>query len=202
VDVVSTREPGATRLGVQLRRILLDPATGSIASRAETMLYIADRAQHVEETIRPALEAGNWVVTDRYVDSTIAYQGAGRGVPEHELRDLSRLAVDGIRPDLTVVLDIDPETGLARAGASPDRMEAEPLEFHRRVRRSFTDQAARQPGNYLVVDAAASPAEVTRQIRERVVELIDSRREPAPDARVDDDEPVEVHPPIVERVHQ
>ena len=198
LEVVSTREPGASRLGAQLRRILLEPATGSIAPRAETLLYIADRAQHVEETIRPALEAGTWVITDRFIDSTVAYQGAGRGVPEHELRDLSRLAIDGIRPDLTIVLDIDPEVGLSRAGAAPDRMESEPLEFHRRVRRSFTDQAARQPGNYLVVDASATVAEVTRQVHERVAELLETWRAKAPEAPGPESvaEPVEAYPSV------
>ncbi|MDQ1723796.1 MAG: dTMP kinase [Frankiaceae bacterium] len=179
IDVVATREPGATPLGLELRRILLDPATGVIAARAETLLYIADRAQHVDETIRPALAAGKWVITDRYVDSTLAYQGAGRGLPEHELRELCRIAIAGVRPDLTIVLDVDPEVGLARVGGSPDRMEAEPLEFHRRVRRSFTDQALRQPGDYLVVDASAAPDEVSRRVRQRVAELLETWREKA-----------------------
>jgi len=143
-------------------------------------LYIADRAQHVDETIRPALEAGKWVVTDRYVDSTVAYQGAGRGLPDHELRELCRIAIAGIRPDLTIVLDVDPAIGLARVGGSPDRMEAEPLDFHRRVRRSFTDQALRQPGDYLVIDAAAPPDEISRRIRQRVGELVESWRGKAP----------------------
>ncbi|MDQ1681243.1 MAG: dTMP kinase [Frankiaceae bacterium] len=177
LEVVTTREPGATQLGLQLRRILLDPDTGAIASRAETLLYAADRAQHVDETIRPALERGGWVVTDRYVDSTVAYQGAGRGLPDAELRELSRIAIGGVRPDLTIVLDIDPTIGLARAGASPDRMESEPLDFHERVRRSFTDQAARQPAHYLVVDASATPTEVARQVRERVADLLEEWRE-------------------------
>ncbi|MCU1678958.1 MAG: dTMP kinase [Frankiales bacterium] len=194
VDVVATREPGATKLGLELRRILLDPATGSIAARSETLLYVADRAQHVEEKIRPALQAGRWVITDRYVDSTIAYQGAGRGLPDHELRELCRIAIGGIRPDLTIVLDVDPAIGLARAGAAPDRMEAEPLEFHRRVRRSFTDQAYRQPANYLVVDGAASPADVTRHVRKRVAELLeewrDKARHAAPVVVADDAETV------------
>jgi dTMP kinase len=179
IDVVATREPGATPLGLELRRILLDPATGVIAARAETLLYIADRAQHVDETIKPALAAGKWVITDRYVDSTLAYQGAGRGLPEHELRELCRIAIAGVRPDLTIVLDVDPEVGLARVGGSPDRMEAEPLEFHRRVRRSFTDQALRQPGDYLVVDASAAPDEVSRRVRQRVAELLETWREKA-----------------------
>jgi dTMP kinase len=177
LEVVTTREPGATQLGLQLRRILLDPDTGGIASRAESLLYAADRAQHVDETIRPALERGGWVVTDRYVDSTVAYQGAGRGLPDAELRELSRIAIGGVRPDLTIVLDIDPTIGLARAGASPDRMESEPLDFHERVRRSFTDQAARQPAHYLVVDASATPTEVARQVRERVADLLEEWRE-------------------------
>jgi dTMP kinase len=179
IEVVATREPGATQLGLQLRRILLDPATGAIASRAESLLYAADRAQHVDETIRPALQRGDWVVSDRYVDSTVAYQGAGRGLPDAELRELSRIAIGGIRPDLTIVLDIEPTVGLARVGASPDRMESEPLEFHERVRRSFTDQAARQPAHYLVVDASGTPAEVARQVRARVAELLEEWREKA-----------------------
>ena len=179
IEVTPTREPGATSLGVELRRLLLDPATGPIGGRAETLLYVADRAQHIDEVVRPALKRGGWVISDRYADSTIAYQGAGRGLPENELRELTRIAVDGIRPDLTILLDIDPVIGLQRAGAEPDRMEAEPVEFHQRVRRSFLDQAARQPSHYLIVDAAASPADVARQVRERVEELLETWRKTA-----------------------
>ncbi len=159
-DVVETREPGGTPLGRELRSLVLDP-DGLIAPRAEALLYAADRAQHVETVIRPALEAGRVVLTDRYVDSTLAYQGTGRGLTVEDARVITDWATGGLLPDLTVLLDLDPRFGLARAEArsAPDRLESAAFEFHQAVRDSFTALAAAAPDRYLVIDAA-KPVEV------------------------------------------
>jgi dTMP kinase len=172
-----TREPGATPVGGRIRKLLLDPATGRLAPRAEAMLYAADRAQHVAEVIRPALERGEVVVTDRYVDSSLAYQGAGRELAREEVARLSAWATDGLRPDLVVLLDIDPAVGLARAGDTPDRMEAESLHFHRRVRARFLELAEDDHTHYLVVDASQPPEQVFDVVRRRLEQLL-----PAPTA--------------------
>jgi dTMP kinase len=158
-DVVTTREPGGTPAGVSIRSIVLDPATGHLTPRAEALLYAADRAHHVAIVVRPALERGAVVLTDRYVDSSLAYQGAGRTLDVGEVKSLSAWATDGLVPDLTVLLDLDPVDGLKRAG-DPDRLEAEPLEFHQRVRALFLALAAAEPDRYAVIDAARSPEEV------------------------------------------
>ena len=130
-----TLEPGATEVGPRIRALLLDPATGALSPRAEALLYAADRAQHVATVVRPALERGAVVITDRYVDSSLAYQGAGRDLRAGRGARLSRWATGGLRPDLTVLLDLDPAVGLAaRRPATPDRLEAESLAFHERVR--------------------------------------------------------------------
>lgn len=163
-EAVVTREPGATTLGRQLRETLLDVRTKGLTVRAEALLYAGDRAQHVAETIRPALERGAVVVTDRYLDSSVAYQGAGRELAAEEIAQLSRWATDGLLPDLTVVLDVAPDTGLARSSDPADRIESEPLEFHRRVRAGYLALARSQPERYLVVDASASPAEIFERI--------------------------------------
>ncbi|MDP9417972.1 MAG: dTMP kinase, partial [Actinomycetota bacterium] len=136
-EVVLTREPGSTAVGRRLREILLDPATGALAPRTEALLYAADRAEHVATVIRPGLVRGAVVITDRYVDSSVAYQGAGRVLPDDEIARLSQWATDGLLPDLTIVLDVPPEIGLRRSAEPADRLEAEPLEFHRRVRERF-----------------------------------------------------------------
>lgn len=170
--VVVTREPGATPVGRRLRALLLDPRTGPLAARTEALLYAADRAEHVERVIRPALARGAVVVTDRYVDSSLAYQGAGRTLPAEEVARLSRWATGGLVPDLTVLLDVDPAVGLARAGGRADRLEAEPVEFHERVRRAFRDLARREPQRYLVVAADAAPDVVADQIRARLAPLL------------------------------
>ncbi|MGH3342169.1 MAG: dTMP kinase, partial [Carbonactinosporaceae bacterium] len=167
-EVVLTREPGATAVGERLRAVLLDRDADGLSPRAEALLYAADRAEHVHDVVRPSLVRGAVVVSDRYVDSSIAYQGAGRALPVEEIRRLSRWATDGLAPDLTVVLDLPPEAGLQRSTAQADRLEAEPLEFHERVRRGYRDLASREPHRYLVVDATASPEEVFDQIRERL----------------------------------
>jgi dTMP kinase len=167
-EVVLTREPGATRLGKRLRDVLLSPITGELSPRAEALMYAADRAEHVASVIRPALNRGAVVVTDRYADSSIAYQGAGRVLPSDEVLRLCKWATDGLRPDLTVVLDVPPLVGRSRATAEPDRLEAEPLEFHERVRAEFLRIAEQYPERYLVVDAVRDPEAVFAAIRERL----------------------------------
>ena len=151
-EVVVTREPGATPVGARIRALLLDPAT-SLDPRAEALLYAADRAQHVATVVRPALMRGAVVVSDRYIDSSLAYQGAGRALPVEEVARLSRWATEDLRPDLVLLLDIDPRVGLARATGSPDRIEQESLDFHTSVRQGFLRLAAADPDRYLVLSA-------------------------------------------------
>ena len=160
VAVTVTHEPGATDFGAKVRSILLDSGDGSLTPRAEALLFAADRAHHVDTVIRPALDRGEVVITDRYVDSSLAYQGAGRALSVEDIRRLSRWATSGLRPDLTVLLDVDPEVGLARArstGGGPDRLERESIDFHQRVRRAFRALADAAPDHYLVVDAGRPP---------------------------------------------
>lgn len=169
--VLLTREPGGTLVGSALRGLLLDPSTGDISARTEVLVYAADRAEHVHAVLEPALAQGQIVITDRYVDSTLAYQGAGRAVDDADLEWISRWATDGLRPHLTVVLDIDPVDGLARAG-EPDRMESEPLDFHQRVRDHFLRLAAADPEHYVVVSATDTPDAIHEAIRVAVEPLL------------------------------
>ena len=166
-DVVETREPGGTELGRELRRLVLDPH-GQVTARAEALLYAADRAQHVETVIRPALAAGALVLTDRYVDSTLAYQGGGRGLADARL--VTEWATGGLTADLTVLLDLDPAAGLARAGAraAPDRLEAAALGFHEAVRAAFLALAAEAPQRYEVIDAALEPDAVAALVKDAI----------------------------------
>jgi dTMP kinase len=166
-DVVETREPGGTALGRELRRLVLDP-DGHVTARAEALLYAADRAQHVDAVIRPALEKGQVVLTDRYVDSTLAYQGAGRGLPDAEV--ITDWATGGLLPDLTVLLDLDPQIGLQRAGAraAPDRLEAASPAFHTAVRQGFLALAARAPERYVVIDADDDADAIGSRVREAI----------------------------------
>ena len=166
-QVLTTREPGGTELGKNLRTILLDPATGAISPRSEALLYAADRAHHVYSTIRPALEAGQVVITDRYLDSSIAYQGAGRVLQPSEVARISRWATESLTPTLTIILDIPAEKGLARLDGA-DRIEQESLTFHERVRREFLNLANVDPERYFVVDATQAEVDISRQINERV----------------------------------
>ena len=166
-QVLTTREPGGTELGKSLRTILLDPATGAISPRSEALLYAADRAHHVYLTIRPALEAGQVVITDRYLDSSIAYQGAGRVLQPSEVARISRWATESLTPTITIILDIPAEKGLARLDGA-DRIEQESLAFHERVRREFLNLANVDPERYFVVDATQGELEISRQINERV----------------------------------
>ncbi|TFV71278.1 dTMP kinase, partial [Blastococcus sp. CT_GayMR20] len=170
----ATFEPGATPSGAGIRSIVLDRAHTGIASRSEALLYAADRAQHVHDVLRPALDAGEVVITDRFVDSSLAYQGAGRTIPLDDVRMLSRWATEGLQPDLTVLLDLPPEVGLARARgrAVADRLESESLEFHQRVRQTFRALAESDPDRYLVVDARQTPDQIAAAIRVRVADLL------------------------------
>jgi dTMP kinase len=171
-DVVTTHEPGATKVGMRLRALLLDTAHAGLEPRAEALMYAADRAEHVAAVIKPALERGAIVVTDRYGDSSLAYQGAGRQLPVAEIARLNEWATGGLVPDLTIVLDLSPATGLGRRRSSADRLEAEPLDFHQRVRSAFLALAAAAPDRYLVLDAAKPEGEVSRQIQQRVHNLL------------------------------
>jgi len=175
-----TREPGATAAGTRIRAIVLDPGS-SLIPRAEALLYAADRAQHVDTVLRPALAAGEIVLTDRYVDSTLAYQGAGRDLAGAEVAALNDWATGGLRPDLTVLLDLDPEVGLARATGrrSLDRIEQESLAFHRRVRAEFGRLAGLDPARYLVLDATGEPRQLAAEVRTRLAAILPAGPQPA-----------------------
>ena len=173
--VVRTREPGGSEVGQLIRDIVLHHR-GDIAPRAEALLYAADRAHHVATVVRPALRRGEIVLQDRYLDSSVAYQGAGRVLDATEIRDLSLWAAEGALPDLTILLDLDPaeaRTRLDSADKPFDRLEAEQAEFHGRVRDAFLDLAATEPDRFLVLDAAAAPEVIAEQIRTRVAALLD-----------------------------
>jgi dTMP kinase len=171
-DVVTSHEPGATKIGMRLRALLLDTAHTGMSSQAEALLYAADRAEHVAKVIDPALMRGAIVITDRYIDSSLAYQGAGRGIPTADIARLNSWATDGRLPDLTILLDMDPVAGFSRHARSADRMEAEPAEFHRRVRFGFLTLARADPERYLVLDAGAPPDVVTELIKDRIREVL------------------------------
>ena len=169
---IMTFEPGDTPVGKQLREILLGHDTGALHPRTEALLYAADRAEHVGAVIRPALERGEVVITDRFLDSSLAYQGAGRSLAVADVASLSAWATAGLLPDLTVVLDVDPAVGLGRFDTPADRLEAEPLAFHQRVREEFLALAEREPQRYLVLDAALDVeslhAAICRAVEERL----------------------------------
>ncbi|MGC5342925.1 dTMP kinase [Streptomyces sp. DT171] len=167
-EVVVTREPGATPVGKRLRSILLDVSSAGLSNRAEALLYAADRAEHVDSVVRPALERGAIVISDRYIDSSVAYQGAGRDLSPTEIARISRWATSGLVPHLTVLLDVDPETARERFTEAPDRLESEPPEFHARVRSGFLTLAAADPARYLVVDAGQEPEAITTVVRHRL----------------------------------
>jgi dTMP kinase len=168
--VVLTREPGGTTLGNQIRQILLDNNTGVISPRSEALMYAADRAHHVYSVIRPALDRGEVVITDRYIDSSIAYQGAGRVLLPSEVSRISRWATESLTPSLTIILDLPAEIGLGRLHTT-DRLESEPLNFHERVRQEYLNMAQIDPERYLVVDARQSIEQINSTIIERVSTL-------------------------------
>jgi dTMP kinase len=169
--VVLTREPGDTPVGAEMRRIVLDPETGELADRTEALLYAVDKAEHVHAVVGPALERGEVVITDRYVDSTLAYQGAGRSLDAAELEWVARWATDDLRPHLTVLLDVEPSAGLTRFEGR-DRIEGESLEFHQRVREGFLALAAADPEHYLVLDARDDIEAIATAVLERVRGLL------------------------------
>lgn len=170
-----TFEPGDTAVGKEVRRIVLSPETGDLDDRTEALLYAADKAEHVETVVLPALARGEVVITDRYVDSALAYQGVGRGLDPAELEQVARWATGDLRPHLTVVLDLEPEAGLGRFDER-DRIEGESLEFHLRVRQAFLDLAAANPDHYLVLDARAEVDDIAAAVRERVAPLLGRAR--------------------------
>lgn len=173
--VVRTREPGGTDVGLLVREIVLHHR-GEVSPRAEALLYAADRAQHVATLVRPAIERGEVVVQDRYLDSSVAYQGAGRVLDPREIRELSLWAAGGALPDLTVLLDLDPAVARARLDEADkpfDRLEAEKADFHARVREAYLALAAAEPDRFLVVDAALAENEIADLLRDRVAALLD-----------------------------
>lgn len=170
-DVVRTFEPGDSAVGIRIRQILLDPATGDLSPRAEALLYAADKAHHLFAVVQPALARGAVVVCDRYVDSMLAYQGAGRVLVIDEVERIARWATDDLRPHLTVLLDVDPELAV-HDKIDKDRVEAADRMFHERARRYFLELAARDPENYLVLDGRATRDEIAAQVAARVSELM------------------------------
>ncbi|MCA5892182.1 dTMP kinase [Isoptericola sp. NEAU-Y5] len=162
-EVVTTREPGGTALGAQLRQAVLHGE--DMDPRAEALLYAADRAHHVATVVRPALERGAVVVTDRYLDSSVAYQSGGRELSEDEVEGLSLWATEGLLPDVTVLLDLDPEVAARRLSGAPDRLERAGSDFHERTRDVFLRRAAADPGRWLIVDASPSIDDIQAQIR-------------------------------------
>lgn len=172
--VVLSREPGGTELGLELRDIILH-RRGYIAPRAEALIYAADRAHHVATKVRPALERGDIVVQDRYLDSSVAYQGAGRILDAGEVRGISMWATDGLLPDLTILLDLDESVGRSRMDevrTKYDRLEDEQQEFHARVRAAYLELAAAEPERFLVIAADDSVQSIAAAIRDRVSALL------------------------------
>ncbi|MEZ5321454.1 MAG: dTMP kinase [Microthrixaceae bacterium] len=168
LGAVLTREPGGTPLGGRLRALLLDRATTGLAPKAEALLMAADRAQHVAGVIEPSLSAGRHVVCDRYLYSSVAYQGFGRGLGAGEIAALSRFAVGSVLPDIVILLDLDPRLAATRLHGERDRFETEPPAFHDAVRSGFLAQAAEDPGRWVVLDASATVDEVTDAVNRSV----------------------------------
>jgi dTMP kinase len=176
-EVVVTRQPGGTPLGSQIRQLVLHG--DHVSARAEALLFAADKAHHVDQLIAPALAAGKVVITDRYTDSSIAYQGAGRDLGADEIRALQHWAVGGVLPDLTIVLDVSPSVGRARRGDVHDRLESEADAFHAAVRQGFLDLAAQDPGRYLVVDAGLPVEQIHAHVVAAVEQVERAGRPPA-----------------------
>jgi dTMP kinase len=182
-SVTLTREPGGTAISDQVRRILLDPANVMLAPKAELLLYAAARAQHLEELIRLELAAGRIVLCDRFSDATLAYQGYGRGLDLELIRELDRIVTNGMRPDLTVLLDIDAAAGLSRARGrnssrgleAEARFENEDIAFHERVRQGYLAQAKQEPGRFRLIDGSETPEEIQNRVRKIVDEAIRQR---------------------------
>ncbi len=176
--VCRTREPGGTPIGERLRSLVLDHGHGEIDARCEALIFAAARAAHAAQVIAPAVARGEIVISDRYIDSSIAYQGAGRGLGTGQIRRLNEWATDGIRPDLTVLLDVTPGDGRSRrtaAEAAEDRLESEPDHFHAEIRRAFLALAADRPDGYLVLPAGLPVDELGAEIRTRALALLAAR---------------------------
>jgi dTMP kinase len=172
IDAVLTHEPGATSAGAAIRSLLLDPATAGLDDRAEALLMAADRAQHVAQVVRPALAAGRHVVSDRYVGSSLAYQGYGRGLPLDEVRQVSAWATGGLWPDVVVLLDVGLGAATDRRHRRPDRLEAAGDDFHRRVEDGYRALATADPDRWLVVDGSPGPDEVEAQVWAALVDRL------------------------------
>jgi dTMP kinase len=172
-SVIVTREPGGTKLGQQIRQILLDDLDNCVSYRTELLLYAADRAQHVEALIRPHLERGDIVLCDRFTDSTIAYQGYGRGCDRDEIDRVNQLATGGLQSDLTFWLDLDVEIGLDRVllRGKPDRMERATIDFHQRVRQGYQELANVYPDRIIRIDANRSPAAIQIEIQSKLRQM-------------------------------
>ena len=177
-DVIVTREPGGTELGEKIRQVLLDPKTGKVDARSEALLFAAARAQMVTSVIRPALAEGKVVICDRYVDSSLAYQGSARGLGEQDVLTLNVWATQGLFPDLVILLHVEPERGLLRSTEAPDRMEMEGQDFHAKVADAYLKIAEEHPERFVVVDAEAGPEEVFVGVKRRSIGSL-----PAPTTR-------------------
>jgi len=177
LDVMVTREPGGTGLGEKLRTVLLDPATGKLDARSEALLFAASRAQTVSDVIRPALAEGKVVICDRYVDSSLAYQGWARGLGEQDVLSLNVWATQGLFPDLVVLLHVEPDLGLLRSTEAPDRMEMEGGDFHAKVADAYLKIAEEHPERFVVIEADRPPAEVFDSVREALDKLLTDRDE-------------------------
>ncbi len=164
LTVVATREPGGTAIGERIRQLLLDPALAEMSARCETMLYMASRAQLIDEVVAPALARNDVVLADRFAQSTIAYQGAGGKLPPQDIERIARIACGDVWPDFVVVFDMDEALALARAKGEPDRVEAKSDAYRARVRQAYLDMARREPERFAVVDAAAGEDEVFEQL--------------------------------------
>jgi len=174
IALVQTREPGGTAVGEAVRAIVLDPAQRALAAETELLLMFASRAQLVRELIEPALSAGQWVLCDRFADASYAYQGGGRGQPVARIAELERWACAGVRPDLTLLLDLPVATGRARAAGrgDADRIEVEADAFFERVRMSYRERAAAEPDRFRVIDASQSPAAVLQEATRALAVLV------------------------------
>lgn len=175
-DLLRTREPGGTALGDNIRRLVLHGDEMNIDPMAELLLIFAARAQHLSEVIKPTLATGAWVLCDRFTDATYAYQGGGRGIDEARIEQLETLVQGSLRPDLTLLLDVEIETGAARSGTggNPDRFESEATGFRTRVREAYLQRADLDPARFRVIDAERSLDEVRRQVEDTLLQFIDT----------------------------
>jgi dTMP kinase len=178
IDYVTTREPGGTPIAEKIRELLLDKQNVEMTNRAELLLVFAARAQHIQELIEPTLASGSWVITDRFTDSTYAYQGGGRGAATAEIKGIEQFAIRSFQPDLTILLDLATEIGLERAGkrGELDRFESETAEFFEQVRSTFLSRAAQFPDRFRVIDAGCSLGDVQQAIRNQLQPVIDEWR--------------------------